>query len=61
MLNLSEVMMERQHQMEGFEDLVLAVHELARSKNERFFRIDIRPPLPDTPENWEDRLEAAFY
>ena len=61
MLNLSEVMMERQHQMEGFEDLVLAVHELARSKNERFFRIDIRPPFPDTPENWEDRLESAFY
>ena len=28
---------------------------------ERFFRIDVRPSFPDTPENWEDRLEAAFY
>jgi hypothetical protein len=20
----------------------------------------VKPPYPDTPENWEDRLEAAF-
>jgi len=25
-----------------------------------FFRMDIKPPFGDTPENWEDRLEAAF-
>jgi hypothetical protein len=25
-----------------------------------FFRIDVKPPYPDTPENWEDRLEASF-
>jgi len=25
-----------------------------------FFRMDVRPPFPDTPEDWEDRLEAAF-
>ncbi len=61
MLNLSEVLMEKQHEMETFEDLVQAVHEQARTKNERFFRMDVRPPFADTPENWEDRLEAAFY
>ena len=22
--------------------------------------MDVRPPYPDTPEDWEDRLEAAF-
>lgn len=61
MLNLSEVLMERQHQMECFEDLEKAVHEMARAKRERFFRIDVKPPFTDTPDNWEDRLEAAFY
>jgi len=25
-----------------------------------FFRIDVKPQFSDTPENWEDRLEAAF-
>ena len=47
--------------MECFEDLVKAVHDQARAKQERFFRMDVRPPFPDTPDNWEDRLEAAFY
>ncbi len=61
MLNLSEVLMEKQHEMECFEDLVKAVHEQARAKNQRFFRMDVRPPFADTPDNWEDRLEAAFY
>jgi hypothetical protein len=61
MLNLSEVLMEKQHEMESFEDLLQAVHDLARSRNERFFRIDVKPPFTDTPDNWEDRLEAAFY
>jgi hypothetical protein len=22
--------------------------------------MDVKPPFPDTPDNWEDRLEAAF-
>ncbi|HIJ22335.1 MAG: sulfur relay protein DsrC [Gammaproteobacteria bacterium] len=61
MLNLSEVLLEEQHTMECFEDLVKAVHDQARAKQERFFRMDVRPPFPDTPDNWEDRLEAAFY
>jgi hypothetical protein len=25
-----------------------------------FFKIDIKPPYPDTPPNWEDQLEGAF-
>jgi hypothetical protein len=23
--------------------------------------MDVKPDYGDTPENWEDRLEAAFY
>jgi hypothetical protein len=30
------------------------------SGGELFFRMDVKPPYPDTPEDWEDRLEAAF-
>ncbi len=57
MLNLSEVMMQNP-QVESFEQLLDTVKE--RSKSERFFRIDVKPPFQDTPEDWEDRLEAAF-
>ena len=27
---------------------------------ERFLHMDIKPPYFDTPENWQDVLEAAF-
>lgn len=61
MLNLSEVLMEKQHTMESFYDLAKEVHEQARAKKKRFFRMDVKPPFEDCPDNWEDRLEAAFY
>ena len=35
------------------------IGERARA-GEMFFRMDVRPPFHDTPEDWEDRLEAAF-
>jgi hypothetical protein len=31
-----------------------------RAKGEMFLKIDVKPPYPDTPANWEDRLEGAF-
>ncbi len=57
MLNLSEVLIQNP-QIESFEELLEVVKE--RSKTEMFFRIDVKPPFSDTPENWEDRLEATF-
>jgi len=51
----------KHHDLDSFERLLEIVHEEARSSRARFFRIDVRPPYADTPENWEDRLEAAFY
>ena len=57
MLNLSEILLKRPD-MTSFSELVEAVREGARA--ERFFRMDIKPPFPDTPENWEDQLESAF-
>jgi len=58
MLWLSEVMMQG-YDIESFEQLKAVVGEHARN-GELFFRMDVKPPYPDTPEDWEDRLEAAF-
>jgi len=57
MLYLSEVLLE-EHQLVSFEELVEKIKE--RRKGEMFFRMDVKPPYGDTPNNWEDRLEAAF-
>jgi hypothetical protein len=61
MLNLSEVLMVVQHEMDQFEQLEAEIRRLAQQGSYRFFRMDVRPPFDDTPQNWEDRLEAAFY
>lgn len=58
MLKLSDILVGNS-EMESFDDLIPLVQAVARS-GERFFRMDVKPPFPDTPDNWEDRLEAAF-
>ena len=58
MLYLSEILLQ-QHDLESFEQLVVRVREGAQ-RGEMFFRMDVKPSFQDTPENWEDRLEAAF-
>jgi hypothetical protein len=58
MLKLSDILVGHQ-ELISFDELVPLVQSAARS-GERFFRMDVKPPYPDTPENWEDRLEAAF-
>jgi hypothetical protein len=59
MLWLSEILLQ-EHQLDSFAGLIEKVQERARG-GEMFFRIDVRPPFQDTPEDWENRLEAAFY
>jgi hypothetical protein len=58
MLCLSEILLQH-HELQSFEDLVGIVEAKARG-GELFFQMDVRPPFQDTPESWEDRLEAAF-
>mgnify|MGYP001826461433 FL=1 len=58
MLKLSDILVAHK-EVESFDELVPIIQEVARG-GERFFRIDLKPPYPDTPEDWEDRLEAAF-
>lgn len=58
MLWLSEVLMEG-HALESFADLEKCVVEKARG-GEMFFRMDVKPPFGDTPDNWEEKLETVF-
>lgn len=57
MLHLSEVLLQNT-QLETFEELCELIKVL--SKDEMFFDMDVKPTYFDTPENWEDRLEAMF-
>ena len=58
MLKISELLISHQD-LKSFDELATLVSRFARD-GERFFRMDVKPPFPDTPEDWEDRLEAAF-
>ncbi|AGA32553.1 hypothetical protein TVNIR_0863 [Thioalkalivibrio nitratireducens DSM 14787] len=58
MIWLSEMLMQNQD-LESFEQLLELVRERAR-EGERFLSSDVRPPFPDTPMDWEERIEAAF-
>ena len=57
MLYISDILIER-HDLTSFAELVDALRACARE--ERFLRIDVKPPFADTPDNWEDVLESAF-
>ncbi|MEA3277928.1 MAG: sulfur relay protein DsrC [Pseudomonadota bacterium] len=58
MLKLSDILVAHQ-EIESFDELIPLIQAIARG-GERFFRMDLKPPYPDTPVDWEDRLEAAF-
>ena len=58
MLWLSEVLLQH-HELQSFKELKIKLSEHAQ-QGEMFFRMDVRPPFQDTPENWEDILEAVF-
>ena len=58
MLYLSQVMIANQD-MQNFDDLKVVIKEFAR-RGEMHLRFDVKPQFPDTPNDWEDQLEAAF-
>ncbi len=58
MLWLSELLMQH-HELNSFEELKQELTKVVK-QGEMFFRMDVRPPFLDTPENWEDVLEAIF-
>jgi len=58
MIYLSELLIQNP-ELDSFEDLVQVIGEQAK-KGEIHLKIDIKPNYPDTPPNWEDRVEGAF-
>ena len=58
MLSLSELLI-GDPELASFAALEAAVAARADA-GERFLRLDVRPPFPDTPADWEDRLESVF-
>jgi hypothetical protein len=58
MLILSEVLIQN-HQLESYTSLIQLIQHKAK-EGEMFFDIDIKPPYPDTPDEWESDLEAKF-
>jgi len=57
-LKLSHILISN-HDLENFQELLELIQVFAQ-RGERFLQFDVKPEFPDTPENWEDRLEAAF-
>lgn len=57
MLHVSDLLLQHR-EITTFAELVDVVK--LRAKDYRFFRMDIKPPFPDTPLNWELVLEGAF-
>lgn len=58
MLHLSQILIAHQ-EINRFAELIALVQDHARG-GERFFRMDVKPPFSDTPDDWEEQLEAAF-
>lgn len=58
MLFLSEVMLEN-FDTESFSELENLITKKAKA-GEIHFQMDVKPEYPDTPVDWQDRLEAAF-
>jgi len=57
MLHLSEIMIQNP-QLESFGDLLEIIQEC--KGDAIHLKIDIKPNYPDTPADWEDKVEGAF-
>lgn len=58
MLYLSQLLIANQ-EAQSFDELKELVKEAAR-QGELHLRFDVKPPYPDTPNDWEEQLEATF-
>ena len=58
MLYLSTLLIQEKN-VESFDELLEVIKTRAKS-GERFIRLDLKPPYPDTPKNWEEKVESAF-
>ena len=58
MLYLSQLLIANQ-EVQNFDQLKDVIKAAAEG-GEMFLRFDVKPPYPDTPNDWEDQLEATF-
>ena len=58
MLYLSEILLQ-DYEIDNFRTLEDRIRSKALD-GEMFLSMDVKPPFSDTPENWEERLEAVF-
>ena len=59
MLNLSELLLQN-HALTDFQSLRALITRRAL-EGEIHFCMDVKPPFHDTPADWEEQLESAFY
>ena len=57
MIYLSELLIQNPG-FESFEELLQLIE--SKKEGEIHLKIDIKPNYPDTPSNWEDKIEGAF-
>ncbi len=57
MMYLSEVLIQNA-ELDTFEELLKVIQQ--RAPDEIHFKMDVKPSYPDTPPDWEDKLEGAF-
>ena len=58
MIYLSELLIQNPG-LESFDQLMQEIGRQAQ-QGEIHLKIDIKPNYPDTPSNWEDKVEGAF-
>ena len=58
MIYLSELLIQNP-ELESFDQLLTLIGKHAQ-QGAIHLKIDIKPNYPDTPSNWEDRVEGAF-
>ena len=57
MIYLSELLIQNPD-FETFEELLHLIGKV--KEGEIHLKVDIKPNYPDTPSNWEDKIEGAF-
>jgi hypothetical protein len=57
MIYLSELLIQNPD-FESFEELVQLIE--SKKEGEIHLKVDIKPNYPDTPPDWEDKIEGAF-
>jgi len=58
MIYLSELLIQNP-ELESFDQLLQVIAQKAQ-QGAIHLKIDIKPAYPDTPGNWEDKVEGAF-